>query len=50
MARRAKAKYPHCRTYLPSDIDALRALLDRRRQLVEALTAEKNRRHTARRR
>jgi hypothetical protein len=42
-----KAKYPHCRTYLPSDIDALRAWLDRRRQLVEARTAEKNRRHTA---
>src|SRR4030095_7071322 len=30
-----------------SDVDALRALLDRRRQLVEARTAEKNRRHTA---
>src|SRR5262249_40554427 len=30
-----------------SDVDALRALLDRRRQLVETRTAEKNRRHTA---
>lgn len=30
-----------------ADADALRALLDRRRQLVEARTAEKNRRHTA---
>jgi transposase len=29
------------------DVDALRALLDRRRQLVETRTAEKNRRHTA---
>lgn len=29
------------------DTEALRALLDRRRQLVEARTAEKNRRHTA---
>jgi transposase len=30
-----------------SDVEALRALLDRRRQLVETRTAEKNRRHTA---
>jgi transposase len=30
-----------------TDVDALRALLDRRRQLVETRTAEKNRRHTA---
>ena len=30
-----------------SDVDALRALLDRRRQLVETRTAEKNRRQTA---
>src|SRR5262249_39161041 len=30
-----------------ADVDALRALLDRRRQLVETRTAEKNRRHTA---
>jgi transposase len=30
-----------------SDVDALRALLDRRRQLVETRTAEKNRRHTS---
>jgi transposase len=29
------------------DVDAVRALLDRRRQLVEARTAEKNRRQTA---
>jgi transposase len=30
-----------------SDAEALRALIDRRRQLVETRTAEKNRRHTA---
>lgn len=41
------ALQPRSTVKLSSETAELRALLDRRRQLVEARTAEKNRRHTA---
>lgn len=47
LAHFGSALEPRVTPLRAADADALRALLDRRRQLVEARTAEKNRRHTA---
>jgi transposase len=47
LARFGAAVQPRVTPVKAEETDALRALLDRRRQLVEARTAEKNRRKTA---
>jgi transposase len=47
LAHFGAALNPRATTVLAMDATGLRALIDRRRQLVETRTAEKNRRHTA---